>query len=145
MTDSWRKAVVQEAESWLGTPYHPHARIKGAGVDCLTFLAEVYAAAGIIEPIVDIPFYRTDGMFHQKEETYLNGVLKYGTEIIGPPEPGDAVLFKWGPLFWHGAIVIKWPKLIHASPSHHGVRYDWGHTGRLGWRVRKYFSPGTES
>ena len=30
-----RLAVVAEAESWLGTPYHHEARIKGHGVDCV--------------------------------------------------------------------------------------------------------------
>ena len=28
-----RAAIVAEAMSWIGTPYHSHARIKGVGVD----------------------------------------------------------------------------------------------------------------
>ena len=30
-----RAAVVKEAESWIGTPFHHAARVKGAGIDCL--------------------------------------------------------------------------------------------------------------
>jgi len=29
-----RKQIVEEAHSWLGTPYHHFAMVKGAGVDC---------------------------------------------------------------------------------------------------------------
>jgi cell wall-associated NlpC family hydrolase len=36
-----RAAVVREAESWIGTPFHHAARVKGAGIDCLMLLAEV--------------------------------------------------------------------------------------------------------
>src|SRR5437660_5143962 len=43
-----RGLVVAEAETWLRTPYHHMARVKGAGADCLTLLAEVYEKAGVI-------------------------------------------------------------------------------------------------
>src|SRR5262249_43477037 len=46
--DPRRAAVVAEAESWIGTPFHHAARVKGAGVDCLMLLAEVYERAGIV-------------------------------------------------------------------------------------------------
>lgn len=32
--DLQRAAVVAEARSWIGTPYHNCADVKGAGVDC---------------------------------------------------------------------------------------------------------------
>lgn len=35
-----RAAVIAEAESWLSTPYHHEARIKGHGVDCAQILDE---------------------------------------------------------------------------------------------------------
>lgn len=30
-----RLNVVQEARTWVGTPYHHQARLKGVGVDCI--------------------------------------------------------------------------------------------------------------
>ncbi|MGH7053678.1 MAG: hypothetical protein ACREFA_07660, partial [Stellaceae bacterium] len=51
-----RGLVVAEAESWIGTPFHHEAAVRGAGVDCLNLLAEVYCAAGFI-PRIAIPHY----------------------------------------------------------------------------------------
>jgi cell wall-associated NlpC family hydrolase len=113
--DEARAAVVKEAMEWEGTPYMPCARVKGknGGVDCLTFVAGVFEAAGVIDPVV-IPHYPRDWHLHQKEERYMNGVREYCNEIEGPPLPGDIVLWKFGHCFAHGAIVIKWPMIIHA-------------------------------
>ena len=44
-----RTALVDAARSWLNTPYHHKARVKGAGVDCAQLLIGVYTDAGLIE------------------------------------------------------------------------------------------------
>jgi cell wall-associated NlpC family hydrolase len=139
-TSSLRAAVLREAETWLGTPYHHMARIKGAGVDCLTFLAEVYAAAGVIEPVKEIQFYRLDFMRHQSDESYLDALLMRGHEVE-VPLPADVVLYKWGRVFSHGGIVVDWPRIIHASPSVHGVIWANGDQGRLAGHQMKFISP----
>jgi cell wall-associated NlpC family hydrolase len=140
-TSRLRAAVLREAETWLSTPYHHMARVKGAGCDCLTFLAEVYAAAGVIEPVGKIPFYRLDFMRHQDDETYLNGLLARGHEVAAPL-PADVVLYKWGRVFSHGAIVVDWPRrIIHASPSHSGVIWAHGTQGRLAGHEMRFVSP----
>jgi len=108
-----RQAVVAEAQSWIGTPFHHAARVKGQGVDCLMLLAEVYersGAAGHIEP----PFYVPDWHLHRDAERYMEGLLQYASPIDGPPLPGDVALFRFGRTFSHGAIVTEWPRLIHA-------------------------------
>jgi cell wall-associated NlpC family hydrolase len=43
-----RLRVVRVAQSWLGTPYHHHAALRGVGVDCAYLLIEVYAEAEVI-------------------------------------------------------------------------------------------------
>lgn len=108
-----RQRVVRVARSWLGTPYHTGARVKRAGIDCLTLLAEVFTEAGIT-PRIDIPHYNPDWHLHQGEERYLNGLLGYCREIDGPPQPGDIALWKFGRCFSHGAIIVEWPFVIHA-------------------------------
>ena len=78
--------MLDEARSWLGTPYHHMGRVKGGagcGCDCLTLLAEVYARAGIVSP-VEVPYYRPDLMLHRGEETYLEGLLAHGSEVAAP-------------------------------------------------------------
>lgn len=107
-----RQAVVREAESWIGTPFHHGARVKGAGVDCLMLLAEVYERAGVsarIEP----PFYVPDWHLHRDAERYMEGLLHYARPV-DTPAPGDIALFRFGRTFSHGAIVTCWPRLIHA-------------------------------
>ena len=47
-----RVAVVAAARSWLGTPYHHAADVKGrkGGVDCAMLLVRVYCDLGLVEP-----------------------------------------------------------------------------------------------
>lgn len=108
-----RARVVACARGWLGTPYHPEARVKGAGVDCLTLLAEVFAEAGLIDRVC-IPHYPRDWHLHRSAERYLQGLLRYAGEIDGQPQAGDVVLWRFGRCFSHGAIVVEWPTVIHA-------------------------------
>lgn len=122
--DSERQRVVSVARSWLSTPYHTGGRVKGlhGGIDCLTLLAEVYAEAGLVSK-VGIPYYPHDWHLHRDTERYLEGLLKYTKEIEGPPQPGDIALWKFGRCFSHGAIVIEWPRIIHAYVGS-SVRYE---------------------
>ena len=80
MADPRRAAVIAEAQSWLGTPYHHMGRVKGAGADCLTLLAEVFERAGVI-PHVEVPFYPPDWNLHRDAERYLEGVTRYAREV----------------------------------------------------------------
>lgn len=108
-----RARVVAVAKSWCGTPYHHKGRLRGAGVDCLTLLAEVFTEAGLIER-PEIPHYPPDWMNHRDAERYMEGLLRYTSEIEGHPLPGDVVLYRFGRCFSHGAIVIEWPTIVHA-------------------------------
>jgi len=138
-TSDIRRAVVAEAATWLRTPYHHMGRVKDAGTDCLMLLAEVYEAAGVI-PHVDVPFYPPDWHLHRGIERYLEGLMHYAREHAGPPRPGDAVLFKFGRCFAHGAIVVAWPRLIHAWHNA-GVVYGDSSQGQLAGRSARFFSP----
>ena len=121
MTSRQRAAIVAEAETWIGTPFHHAARIKGAGVDCLMLLAEVYERAGIA-PHIEPPFYVPDWHLHRDAERYLEGLMQYARPIEGPPSSGDVAVFRFGRTFSHGAIVTEWPRLIHAYWSAGVVR-----------------------
>jgi cell wall-associated NlpC family hydrolase len=44
-----RLALIDEAMTWIGTPYHTNADIKGVGVDCGMILIRVFSAVGAIE------------------------------------------------------------------------------------------------
>ena len=142
--DLRRAAVVAEAKSWLNTPFHHMGRIRGAGVDCLMLLAEVYEAGGIA-PHVEPGYYPPDWYQHRDEERYLAGLLCHVAEVPGPPErlprPGDIVVMRMGRTFSHGAIVIQWPRLIHAYHNARAVVY--GDAGNVPFRGRelRFFDP----
>lgn len=105
-SDPRRADVVREALTWLGTPYHHHGRIKGAGVDCLMLLCEVYARCGLVPP-VDPGSYAHDWHLHRSEELYARGLMDYASRVEArPPAPGDIVLFKFGRTFSHGGVVV---------------------------------------
>jgi NlpC/P60 family putative phage cell wall peptidase len=114
MSDLRRAAVVAEARSWIGTPFHHAGRVKGraGGVDCLMLLAEVYQRAGICARVAP-PFYVPDWHLHRDAERYVEGLLGHAREIAAPL-PGDIALFRFGRTFSHGAIVTLWPRLVHA-------------------------------
>lgn len=116
-----RDAVIAEALTWQGTPYHHMARLKGIGCDCLTYLAGVFENCGLIDHI-EIPFYPMDWALHRDAERYFDGLLKY-TCPVETPQPGDIALWKFGRCYSHGAIVITWPKIIN-SELKSGVRLD---------------------
>ncbi len=115
MTAGHRSAIVLEARSWLGTPFHHEARVKHAGVDCLQLLVGVYAAVGLL-PDLDTPHYSPDWHLHQTEELYLDGIRQYCDLLPASelPQPGDIAMFRYGHQAAHGAIVIEWPTICHA-------------------------------
>ena len=115
MGEEKRNKLVEEAKSWIGTPFHHEARVKGAGVDCGMLLLEVFEHAGLI-PHIDVKHYPRDFMMHRKEEWYLAIVSTHTRELNGGPYlPGDVILFKHGRVFSHGGIITEWPIIIHAS------------------------------
>lgn len=111
-----RAAVVAEARSWIRTPYHHAARVKGVGVDCAQILIAVYAAVGLIEPF-DPGYYPPDWHLHRDEERYLATVERLARRRLDDghmPDPGDVVVWRIGRCFAHGAIVTAWPRAVHA-------------------------------
>ena len=139
-----RDAIIKEALSWLKTPHHNGACVKGAGVDCGKFPIAVYAVAGVIEPF-EAPSYPPDFHLHNGREWYLETVLKFGRELPGGelPQKGDFVLYKIGRVYSHGGIVIDWPQIIHAYVGQGVVLADGtqGHLGSAMVKGRKFFTP----
>lgn len=54
-------------------------------------------------------------MLHREEERYLEIVERFAKRIDAEePQSGDIVLFRFGRCLSHGAIVTKWPEVVHA-------------------------------
>ena len=103
MSDAKRSAIVSEARTWLGTPYHHAADIIGVGVDCAMILVRVFCDLGLIEPFDPRP-YTKDWMLHREDERYLGFLTDRSCEVERPAS-GDVILFRVGRCFSHGGIV----------------------------------------
>jgi len=130
-----QQAIVEEARSWLGTPWHHMGRVKGAGVDCAMLLAEVYQAVGLI-PRVDPEPYPMDWALHRGEQRFLEWVEKFGVKVEGDPQPGDVLLYQYGRCVSHAAICVEWPgTVIHAYLLARCVTMNGAHDGDMAGRL----------
>lgn len=109
-----RAAVVAEARSWIGTPYHSCAAVRGAGVDCGMLLVRVFVDAGLVAPFDPRP-YPADWHLHRSEERYLGFVFDRAGEVARP-QPGDVMVLRFGRCYSHGGIVTNADPLtiVHA-------------------------------
>lgn len=135
-----RQQIVAEAATWLRTPYHHEAMVKGAGVDCAQILIAVYSAVGLAEK-PDIGHYPPDWMLHRSDERYLGWIEKY-CDIVEKPQPGDIAVFKFGRCFSHAGIVTfpGWPAMIHAHRPSGCVCETDGTKGDLDGREVRFYS-----
>jgi NlpC/P60 family putative phage cell wall peptidase len=90
-----RAALLAEARTWLGTPWHHQAAVKGAGCDCIGFVR------GAAEPFigaVDQPMdYAATWPLYRAEERLRDALAARGTEIpFKDALPGDILLFGFG-------------------------------------------------
>ena len=132
-----RDLVVKEALSWIGTPYHHQAMIKGVGVDCAMILIGVYKNCGLIDK-VELPEYSTQWHLHRDEEKYLKTIREY-LKPTQEPKKGDVALFKFGRTVSHSAIVIDYPTVVHAY-NRVGVILDDMTNGKLKDRLYGFYT-----
>ncbi len=113
MTAEQRAHVVREAESWLGTPYHAGARVRGVGVDCAQLLIAVFHGAGVL-PALDPAPYPADWYLHRDLERLLLHLAPWATPTRDP-EPGDIVTYRFGRAVAHAGILVAPGAIIHAA------------------------------
>lgn len=136
-----RQNFCRIARTYIGTPYHDRAMVKGHGADCVTFPIMAGVEAGLIAPFTP-KAYSPQWFLHHSEELWIEGLLRFAKEVI-EPQPGDIALFKVGRCFAHGAIVQAWPLIIHASKPDGIVSEADASKGELGDRKKhpvRFFS-----
>lgn len=110
-----RAAVVAEALSWVGTPFHDCAGVKGEGCDCAHLLIRCYAAVGLIPQEQD-PAYSPQWFQHRDEPRFLQGLEAHGGRRIDPAAalPGDVLMYTFGRHAAHAAIIVDATSIVHA-------------------------------
>jgi len=122
-----RSEVVAESRSWIGTPYHRRAFIKGVGVDCGLLPYAVYRKFELI-PEFTAEWLANDWFANTTQERYLLMIERYLKKLFVTqarrdfrPEflPGNLVVAKVfdSPVFNHAGIITTWPRVVHAVPD----------------------------
>lgn len=107
-----RPLVCSIAASWLDTPYHHHARVKGQGVDCVHLLCAVLEESGLTSAI-DPGFYDRAHHLHRDEEIYADALDRMAARTVHP-KPGDIALFKFFRTHSHAGFMVSTADVIHA-------------------------------
>lgn len=116
--DERKQAIVDETLTWVGTPYHHQARVKGVGVDCAQLIAGVAEGAGIRQNIVIPVNYSPEWHVHNRHEWMLEIMEQMGCKRLPPdqiPTPGDIVAFKVGRAHGHLGILVSSTEFVHAE------------------------------
>lgn len=110
-----RAAIVAEARTWLGTPFHEQASVKGVGCDCLGLIMGVAAALGLAAVHGELKAAAISYNPTRIDPALLKIGLGRHMDRIGAIEPGAVLLWKVGrPLkAQHLAIAIDDVRMIH--------------------------------
>jgi cell wall-associated NlpC family hydrolase len=149
-----RARVIDEAENWIGTPFRMNGCVKGAGVDCCRLVLACYRKASLTvqdtlapyrvapKPFPDpdsFMYFARDWHLHTNTEDLITTLEEFLNETF-EPEAGDLAVFKIGRVYSHAAIVVQWPKVIHAL-SGRSVEYADALKAPLAGHSVRFFSP----
>jgi NlpC/P60 family putative phage cell wall peptidase len=116
MKEVTRKAIVNEARRWIGTPYRHQASLVNVGTDCLGLVRGVWRAIVGSEPERP-PAYTPDWAEKLGRDDLLEAARRWLVEIpVGDAREGDVLLFRMatGAPAKHAAIVSGSSRIIHA-------------------------------
>lgn len=113
---SVRERVVDEATSWIGTPYRHQGRRKGGGCDCLGLVLGVWEAlrGEAIEAPAD---YSADWADTGPGDCLLDACRARMVEkAVNEAEAGDLLLFAFRPHLptRHAGILFEGGRFVHA-------------------------------
>lgn len=109
------KDIVEETLTWVGTPYHHQACVKGAGVDCAMLVAGVARALGL--EVLNTPTnYSTQWNLHSEDPWLIRVLEQQGCKQkpIEETQPGDIICFEVGRTFGHLGIMVSDTTFVHA-------------------------------
>lgn len=112
--------IIAEARSWIGTPYHHQASVKGAGCDCLGLVRGVWRGIYGPEP-EEAPPYTRDWAETRGRETLAEAGARYLRPIrLADIQPGDVLLFALHENVpaKHCAILTAPERMVHSCELH---------------------------
>lgn len=106
-----REDVIIEARSWVGTPFHWQASVKGRGCDCKGLVQGIARELGLAEASNE--FARMSSYGLNVDADLLRKGLAATFVPVCPPEPGDILLLKISGKPQHLAILMPENRMIH--------------------------------
>jgi NlpC/P60 family putative phage cell wall peptidase len=125
-----RQVLVREARTWIGTPYHHRAALRGVGCDCLGLLRGIWRDV-LGQDVVELPRYTGDWGDVSGDEALLDGLAAHLAEVPRATAlPGDVLVFRMFPgrVAKHCAILTAPQAFVHAwqsTPTIEVVLSDW--------------------
>lgn len=107
------------ATSWVGTPFHHAAAIKGVGVDCANLIVAIFVECGLMRPWTP-PAPPADWFLHRSVEHYVNELSKVAEALEAPEQVGDICTYRYGRCVSHAGIYVGDGRMVHALQ--YGVR-----------------------
>jgi NlpC/P60 family putative phage cell wall peptidase len=115
----WRMRVVDITRTWIGTPYHHQASLRGVGTDCFGLVRGVWRELYDLDADPEtMPPYSWDWAEARDDETMLAAAKRHMTEVpVGDGQAGDVALFRFKEAYnaKHSVILVGGGKMIHAS------------------------------
>jgi NlpC/P60 family putative phage cell wall peptidase len=110
-----REQIVAAARSWLGTPYHHQASVRGVGCDCLGLIRGLWRELVGGEPEA-MPAYTRDWGDVTGSEPLLAAARRNLTPIQpGLARPGDILVFRMqAGVAKHAGVLTDDEYFIHA-------------------------------
>jgi NlpC/P60 family putative phage cell wall peptidase len=129
-----QEQIVTQARTWLGTPFHHQARLKGVGCDCLGLVVGVVDELGLKDKNgQSLAAYDEIAYSKEPDGAYLTQKLTDLLEEVQVAQAGDLALFSVRDNPQHLAILTDYEGvlgMIHAyAPTRRVVEHrldaDW--------------------
>lgn len=115
--DNARQELLRQvATSWKGTPFVPHASVKGAGVDCVHLAAQIYVESGHLDTY-QFASYTMDGGHHNalsQVTAWLDASPRF-IKGVYPVLAGDLICFRIGKVIHHVGIAVSERNFVHVT------------------------------
>lgn len=126
--------IIAEARTWIGTPYHHQASLKGVGCDCIGLVRGIFRELYGFNPAENINYSADWGDSNGNEDIIAAGFKYMEPVALEDMQPGDMVAVRWakGRVAKHVMILTENGKAIHSynnSPTTEIHLNDW-------WRRR---------
>ena len=108
--------AVAAARSWVGTPYHHQASVRGIGADCLGLVRGVFGEVMARDVEMPPPYSRDWGETNGVE-TLLDAARRNLEPVaLANIQPGDVLIFRLRErtIAKHAAILATHQTMIHA-------------------------------